>query len=111
MFSSQKDPFEEKIDRFSTEIAALEEINQHYMNNMRDIIQHREREMLANSLKGWIYKLLARLLVIYGIYKVIASSINVIFMRKYSIDPISRSLQLLGYLIYIEPIFIEFVVS
>eukprot|EP00359_Climacostomum_virens_P008046 CAMPEP_0204916248 /NCGR_PEP_ID=MMETSP1397-20131031/14112_1 /ASSEMBLY_ACC=CAM_ASM_000891 /TAXON_ID=49980 /ORGANISM="Climacostomum Climacostomum virens, Strain Stock W-24" /LENGTH=435 /DNA_ID=CAMNT_0052088687 /DNA_START=577 /DNA_END=1881 /DNA_ORIENTATION=+ len=98
-------------DNIAAELRALEAIHQEYEENIQDIIVNREREKLSHTFKGKIYSVWARCLLVYCVYKLVFATINSIFRRKYSIDPVSRSLIVLGWFIEISPTFREFVSS
>lgn len=104
VFSSPSDS-----GKHETEINALEAVHQQYLKNIQNIIKNQEKQQIRNSLKGKIYYFLGRILTIYSIYKVIISSINYFFKRRYSLDPVSRTLQIFSYFFAISPDLIYFV--
>jgi golgi pH regulator len=98
-----------ELDKYQEEIKSYETIHQQYLKHIKTILKNQEKQKTRYSLKGRFYYLLARVLTLYSIYKIVISWINYILKRKYSLDPIARLLQILGYFVYISPYFIEFV--
>lgn len=67
---------EKDLENVNTEILAYECIHEEYLKSkfhldLQDIILHKQKEKLSKSLKGKIYGIFARFLVVYGVYKVI----------------------------------------
>lgn len=84
--------------------------------DIQDVIVNREREQLSHTLKGKLFSIWARFLLVYCVYKLVfvtpkQATINFLFRRKYSIDPVSRALIILGWFIEISPTSREFVSS
>lgn len=61
----------------------------------KDYVDEETRYYLSKSLYGKFLKRVAWIVLIYCIYKMIMSTINSIWGRKKSIDPISRILKVI----------------
>jgi golgi pH regulator len=97
-----------EMEEIQREITSFEVIHHQYLKEINEIIKNQEKQQLRNSAKGKLYYLLGRVLTVYSVYKIIMSAVNYIFRRRYSLDPISRSFQVLCYFWDISPEIIEF---
>ncbi|CAD8189046.1 unnamed protein product [Paramecium pentaurelia] len=77
------------------ELRQLKAIHSQLYDHFKDYIDEETRYYQSKSLYGKFLKRLAWIVLIYCIYKMIMSTINAIWGRKKSIDPISRILKVI----------------
>lgn len=100
-----------EIKKYKDEIKSAEAINCQYLKHINDILKNKEKHNLRGTFKGKTYYMLGRILTIYSVYKIISSAINFAFKRRYSLDPISRGLQIICYFFDIPAEFAEFITT
>lgn len=81
------------------EINALEEVARGKFLDINDIVQEQARVTFSKTWKGKFFNLMGYFFSGYCIYKLFMSSINIIFDRKVTTDPVSRGIALAANLV------------
>ncbi|XKL67561.1 hypothetical protein PGB90_003052 [Kerria lacca] len=85
----------ENISLLKQEISALEELSRHLFLELHDIYNMMERMEWAKTWRGKYFNCLGYLFSLYCLWKIIISTINIVFDRVGKIDPVTRGMSIL----------------
>eukprot|EP01117_Protostelium_nocturnum_P016449 TRINITY_DN6506_c0_g5_i1.p1 TRINITY_DN6506_c0_g5~~TRINITY_DN6506_c0_g5_i1.p1 ORF type:complete len:476 (-),score=102.91 TRINITY_DN6506_c0_g5_i1:1061-2488(-) len=85
----------ENISTLRNEIKGFEEFEKEIFLEINELKSEKARIIFSKTFQGRFFNLLGYFFSGYCIYKIFMSSINIIFDRKISIDPVSRGLGIL----------------
>eukprot|EP01127_Copromyxa_protea_P014118 TRINITY_DN3887_c0_g1_i1.p1 TRINITY_DN3887_c0_g1~~TRINITY_DN3887_c0_g1_i1.p1 ORF type:complete len:443 (-),score=43.30 TRINITY_DN3887_c0_g1_i1:114-1442(-) len=78
----------------SSDIKHLDTFNQELFLNLQEIYTDKERLNFSNTWKGKVYNAMGIFFSCYCAYKIFMSSINILFDRVATIDPVTRGLSI-----------------
>ncbi|KAI9002240.1 Abscisic acid G-protein coupled receptor-domain-containing protein [Gaertneriomyces semiglobifer] len=85
----------ESINHMTHEIQALETVMRQLFLDLDDLNLERERIKYSQTLKGHYFNALGYIFSIYCVWKVVTSTINIIFNRVGGTDPVTHGLNVL----------------
>lgn len=92
----------ENISLLKQEISALEELSRHLFLELHDIYNMMERAEWQKTWRGKYFNCLGCLFSLYCMWKIIISTINIIFDRVGKIDPVTRGMSILVHSVGID---------
>lgn len=110
VFSKLKNIFKDN-SAIDQKIKSHEAIHQDYLKKIQQVIVNQEKKQLRNSVKGKFYYLLGQVLTVYSVYKIFMSILSFVLKKQYSVDPITRGLQIGCAVFDVSPQLVEFVTS
>lgn len=110
VFSKLKNIFKDDSG-IEQKIKSHEAIHQDYLKKIQQVILNQEKRQLRNSFKGKFYYFLGQILTVYSVYKIFMSIVSFVLKKQYSVDPITRGLQIVCAVFEISPQLIEFITS
>ena len=110
VFSKLKNMFKDDSG-IEEKVRSHEAIHQDYLKKIQQVILNQEKRQLRNSFKGKFYFLLGQILTVYSVYKIFMSIVSFVLKRQYSVDPITRGLQIGCAVFEVSPQLIEFITS
>eukprot|EP00043_Microstomoeca_roanoka_P012862 m.125211 g.125211 ORF g.125211 m.125211 type:complete len:367 (-) comp15612_c0_seq7:109-1209(-) len=94
LFWSSESPEAAGLRLLDEDIQALEAVNEQMSANLQELKQARDSFFESSTLKGRIQHIIGLWLSAYCVFKVITSSISVIFGLTKNTDPVSRGMQI-----------------
>eukprot|EP01084_Bolivina_argentea_P170833 295997_1 len=85
-----------EIKELKQQLNGANELHNYLYLNLSQLYEWRKAIKFSHSLRGQLQNFLGYFMVCYCIYKMIMSSINVIFDRKRNLDPITRGFLILA---------------
>jgi hypothetical protein len=93
--NAEESAFEDKKNQLGLEIYQLEDKYHKICNEVNDMICRKiKRTNSESTLKGMYFNVVGYFLTVYAVYKTIMSSLNIIFQKKHTKDPITRGFEL-----------------
>lgn len=84
----------ENIGQLKMEIEALEEVSRQLFLEVHSMKNMQERERWAATLQGKYFNVLGHFFSVYCMYKILISTINIIFDRVGKKDPVTRGIEI-----------------
>jgi hypothetical protein len=102
--SSQLSIMKDQIKSLEVDIRRMEEVQKQLFNDVNDLIYAVDRMEKSKTCKGQYFNFLGYLLSGYSVYKLVMSSINILFQKRQTIDPITRGFEIFCFKIRDVPI-------
>jgi hypothetical protein len=80
----------EDISALVSEVQGLEDLSRELFVEINELRNEKARIVFSQTLQGRFYNFLGYFFSVYCVYKIFMATINIIFDRKVSMDPVSR---------------------
>jgi len=97
----------EDVNNLMTETRTLEEFGRALFSEINELRVEKARIVFSQTWLGRFYNFLGYFFSVYCVYKIFMSTINIVFDRKVSIDPVSRGIGIVLRFLYV-PIDVTF---
>jgi len=97
----------EDVNNLMTETRTLEEFGRALFSEINELRVEKARIVFSQTWLGRFYNFLGYFFSVYCVYKIFMSTINIVFDRKVSIDPVSRGIGIVLRFLYV-PIDVPF---
>jgi len=100
--SRRGDPMQSEIENLEQEMSALEIFGRELFLEINNLRMEKERMRFSRTLQGRLYNLLGYFLAGYCLYKLLMATLNVIFDRVATTDPVTKGISLLLKFCHVE---------
>ncbi|KAI9498155.1 Abscisic acid G-protein coupled receptor-domain-containing protein [Zychaea mexicana] len=88
-------PEQREYDLLESEIQQLESLSETMKGDLNELARERAKSQFGQTWKGRLWILISHIFSFYCIYKLVVTTVNVVFRRAGTSDPITRMLSLL----------------
>ena len=93
-----------EIKELEQQLHGAQEMHNYLYLNLSQLYEWKRQMRFSRTLRGRLQNLLGHFMVCYCIYKMVMSSVNVVFHRRRTLDPITRSFLILAVFLDIDHI-------
>uniref|UniRef100_A0A1I7Y9D6 Golgi pH regulator n=1 Tax=Steinernema glaseri TaxID=37863 RepID=A0A1I7Y9D6_9BILA len=84
-----------QIDTLNSEIEPLEEFSRHLFLEVVEMRNMRDRQIYSKTWMGQLFNILGYFFSVYCIWKIIISTVNIVFDRVGKVDPVTKGMEIL----------------
>ena len=85
-----------EIKELQQQLHGAQEMHNYLYLNLSQLYEWKRQILFSRTLRGRIQNFLGHFMVCYCVYKMVMSSVNVVFHRRRTLDPITRSFLILA---------------